>query len=75
MLEGGEVEELTRELLENPTARSAGLARAMARVVAEPRFRGLFAPPVRRGNRRLARVERVRRFFLLDRDFSQEAAR
>ncbi len=73
VLDRAEVDELSRELRDNPTARSERLARAMARVVAEPEFRALFVAPVRRGNRRLARVEKVRRFFLLDRDLSQEA--
>ena len=73
VLDRGEADELARELKEDPTARGERLARAMGRVVAEPEFRDLFVEPVRRGNRRLARVEKVRRFFLLDRDLSQEA--
>lgn len=60
------------ELLADPQSRSAGLAAAMAKVVADPRFLELFVEPVRRGNRELARVERVRRFLVLERDFSLE---
>ena len=61
-----------RELLADPSARSPELAEAMARIVGERRFRELFRQPVGRGNRDLARVERVRRFIVLERDFSQE---
>ena len=59
-------------MLANPSARSAALAEAMGKVVADDRFVELFKEPVQKGNRELARVERVRRFFVLDRDFSQE---
>ncbi|MEM8960580.1 MAG: long-chain fatty acid--CoA ligase [Acidobacteriota bacterium] len=60
------------ELLANPSARSTALNEAMAKVVAEPTFQALFVEPVQRGNRNLARVERIRRFVLLERDFSHE---
>jgi len=66
------VTELSAELMANPAARSEALGRAMAAVVADRRFRELFVEPARRGNRELARVERVRRIAILDRDFSQE---
>lgn len=66
-------EGLKRELLANPAARSPELNATMALVVADRRFQGLFVEPVRLGNRDLARVERVRRFFVLDRDFSVES--
>lgn len=72
-LDSALVDTLREELLANPTLRSEILAQAMARVVAIAEFRELFLEPVRRGNRELARVERVRRFTILDRDFSQEA--
>ncbi|MCG8458066.1 MAG: long-chain fatty acid--CoA ligase, partial [Holophagales bacterium] len=72
LLEEARVEELKRELLADPSSRSESLAAAMAEVVADSSFVALFREPVGRGNRELARVERVRRFFLLDRDFSQE---
>ena len=72
ILGADEVDALQKELLANPSARSEGLAAAMGKVVADERFVSLFREPVRKGNTELARVERVRRFFVLDRDFSQE---
>ena len=45
---------------------------AMAEVAKSVEFQRLYAEPVRAGNRELARVERVRRFVVLDRDFSLE---
>jgi len=73
LLAGPEVETLTRELLENPAGRSAALNAAMARVVSHQDFAARIREAVRKGNQRLAQVERVRRFTVLDRDFSQEA--
>lgn len=67
-----EGEALRAELLADPSSRSVDLNRAMARVVEDPRFQRLFLEPVRAGNQQLARVERVRRFAVLDRDFSVE---
>ncbi|MEM7582471.1 MAG: long-chain fatty acid--CoA ligase [Acidobacteriota bacterium] len=67
-----ELETRRDELLSDPMARSEALAEAMGKVVAEREFRELFLEPVQQGNRDLARVERVRRFFVLDRDLSQE---
>lgn len=72
LLDAEEVEARRRELQADPAARSEALARSMAKVVADRRFRELFREAVRRGNRELARVERVRRYFVLDRDLSQE---
>ncbi len=68
-----EAQVLESELLANPSARSEALAAAMARVVARDDFKACFLAPVQAGNLALARVERVRRFVVLDRDFSQEA--
>ncbi len=67
-----EIAEHTRALMENPAGRSEALNAAMARVVALPAYRARIAAAVDRGNRRLARVERVRKLVLLERDFSQE---
>jgi long-chain acyl-CoA synthetase len=67
-----EADACKRELMANPTARTAALNAAMAKVVADRRFQELYRDAVRRGNRDLARVERVRRYFVLDRDFSVE---
>lgn len=65
--------ERTRELMENPTSRTPELAQAMAPIVAHPAFQERLRAAVKRGNAKLAQVEQVRRFFILDRDFSQEA--
>jgi long-chain acyl-CoA synthetase len=62
-----------RELMANPAGRSAALNADMAAVVTHPDFRERIREAVRRGNRHLAQVEQVRRFVILDRDFSQEA--
>ncbi len=72
LLPRAEVEERTRELLANPAARSPSLERAMALVVGHPEFQARVRDAVRRGNERLAHAEQVRRFRILDRDFSQE---
>ena len=72
LISAEDFEERKRELLENPAGRSAELCAAMARIVNKPDFRNLFIDPVKRGNTNLARYEKVRRFVLLDRDFSQE---
>jgi long-chain acyl-CoA synthetase len=72
ILAAAELDARRAELMQNPSARSPALNAAMAKVVADRRFREAFLEPVRRGNRDLARVEQVRRFVVLDRDFSQE---
>ena len=72
LVSSAELAARTRELLQNPTGRSAALEQAMSGVVAHPEFQKRIQAAVRRGNERLAKVERVRRFHILDRDFSQE---
>ncbi len=72
LLAPSELDERRAELMRDPMARSEALAVAIGKVVAEREFRELFLEPVRQGNKDLARVERVRRFFVLDRDLSQE---
>jgi long-chain acyl-CoA synthetase len=67
-----EVEERTKELINSPSSRSEALERAMAKVVARSEFRDRVREAVRSGNRELAKVEQVRRFVILERDFSQE---
>ena len=67
-----ELEQRTAELLANPTGRSAELEAAMRRVTGHADFQKLIRDAVRRGNEKLAHVEQVHRFVLLDRDFSQE---
>ncbi len=62
-----------KELMLNPSARTQALADAMAPIVAHKEFRERIRDAVRRGNAKLAHVEQVRRFFLIERDFTQEA--
>ncbi|GAB4195714.1 MAG: AMP-dependent synthetase/ligase [Sandaracinaceae bacterium] len=61
------------ELMANPAGRTQALADAMAPIVAHPELRARLREAVRRGNEKLAHVEQVRRFFVIERDFSQEA--
>ena len=72
LVDSGEVEARQAELMADPSSRSEALAESMAKVVASREFRELFRDAVRDGNQSLARVEKVRRYFVLDRDFSQE---
>jgi long-chain acyl-CoA synthetase len=72
LLSAAELAERRAELLADPTSRSEALERAMGQVAHAKEFQRLFIEPVREGNRELARVERVRRFAVLDRDFSVE---
>lgn len=72
VLPRSEAQALSRALLDNPSARSPALDAAMARVVVHPDFAERVREAVRRGNQHLAHVEQVRRFAVLDRDFSQE---
>ena len=68
-----EIKARTAELMENPSGRTAALNAAMAKVVVHPEFRARLQKAVRAGNEKLAQVEQVRRFVILERDFSQEA--
>ncbi len=63
---------LKRALLENPLARPAGLAEVQAKVALRPEVRERIVAAVRRANARLARVEQVKRVYLLDRELSIE---
>jgi long-chain acyl-CoA synthetase len=67
-----ELDARTAELLANPAGRSTALNTAMAKVVAHPEFKKRIRQAVARGNKQLAQVEQVRRFVILERDFSQE---
>lgn len=67
-----EIDERTRELMENPAGRSAALNAATAKIVEHPEYRARICAAVGRGNAHLAHVETVRKFILLDRDFSQD---
>ncbi len=68
----GQVKTLTEELMANPAGRSEALNEAMAEVTAHADFKERIRAAVRAANNELARVERVRRFVILERDFSQE---
>ena len=68
-----EAQKFVQELMANPAARSAALNAAMAKVIAHPEFAEQIKAAVQRGNDKLANVEKVKRFMILDRDFSQEA--
>jgi len=72
LIDRAELEARSEELLADPASRSDALAQAMAVVVADPKFLEEFLEPVRRGNDALAQVERVKRFIVFSRDFSQE---
>jgi len=67
-----EVERHTAELIASPASRSVDLEQALSRVVARPAFQDAVRRAVGQGNANLAQVERVRRFAILDRDFSAE---
>ena len=73
LLDKAEAEARQQELLASPTERKPALNAAMAKVAADRRFQELFREAVQKGNKNLARVERVRRYFVLDRDFSAES--
>src|SRR5205085_719163 len=61
LLPSSELEARKNELIANPAARTSALNQVMARVVSDRRFHQAFLEPVRRGNRELSRVEKVRR--------------
>lgn len=67
-----ELELRTQELLANPAGRSAALNEATAKVVKHPAFVERVRQAVVAGNKLLAKVEKVRRFKVLERDFCQE---
>jgi long-chain acyl-CoA synthetase len=72
LVDADEVSERKTELMADPSSRSEALAESMAKVAVNREFRELFRDAVREGNKSLARVEKVRRYFVLGRDFSQE---
>jgi long-chain acyl-CoA synthetase len=67
-----ELAERTEELMANPSGRTEALNEALGRVVVLDAFEDAIRAAVRAGNEHLANVEKVRRFAILDRDFSQE---
>ena len=67
-----EVKQRTAELMENPAGRTDALASAMAPVTKHPEFVQRMRAAVAKGNTTLSQVEKVKRFTIIDRDFSQE---
>lgn len=67
-----EAEQLRRAIMENPLARPEGLDALVGRVSEHAEVRRRVVDAIRRGNQRLARVERVKRIVLLDRELSVE---
>ena len=67
-----EVAERSKELMANPSGRSDALNAATAKVVKHESYQARVREAVRRGNKELAQVEKVKRFTILERDFSQE---
>lgn len=67
-----EVDARTAELMASPTSRTTALEMAMHKVTIHKDFVDKMREAVRVGNRKLAQVESVRRFAILDRDLSQE---
>lgn len=66
------VDARTAELMANPAGRTPALAAAMAPITALPEFVERMRAAVAKGNAQLSQVEKVKRFAILDRDFSQE---
>ena len=71
LLDGvGQAESLRRALMENPLSRPEGLDALIGRVTEQTEIRRRVVEAIKRGNARLARVERVKRIMLLDRELS-----
>ncbi len=68
----GEADKMKLALMENPLARPAGLDHLIAKVAREPEMKRRIAEAVKNGNRKLSRVEQVKRVFLLERELSLE---
>jgi len=68
----GQADALRRALMENPLSRPDGLDALMGRVTEQNEVRERVVEAIQRGNKRLARVERVKRIVLLDRELSVE---
>jgi len=63
---------LEKVLMANPFLRSEPLNRTTAKVTSHPDFVERIRAAVVAGNEKLSQVERVKKFYLWDRDFSQE---
>ena len=65
-------QELISELMERPLSRLPGLDDLMSKVARDPRVRERVARAVEKANSELARVENIRKFRILERDFYVE---
>ena len=72
MLSDAEAKRITGALLENPLATPAGLPEVMQRVTAHDELRQRIATSIKKANNNLARVETIKRVYILDREFSIE---
>lgn len=72
LIEQADAKAFTKELMQNPYSRSDSLNEHTALVTRHPSFVARIQAAVRKGNEHLAHVERIKKVFILDRDFSQE---
>ena len=72
MVSDADAKRITASLLENPLAVPDGLPEVMKKVTSDRTLRQRIAESVRKANRKLARVETIKKIYLLDREFSLE---
>lgn len=72
MIDAAAAERHLEALTENPLARSADLQALMEKVTEDPDVQKRIVAAVRRANEGLARVETIKKIFILDREFSVE---
>jgi len=63
---------LEKEIMTNPVLRPEALNKETAKVVSHPEYIARVRAAVLAGNEELAQVEKVKKFIILERDFSQE---
>eukprot|EP01114_Cavostelium_apophysatum_P020253 TRINITY_DN6743_c0_g1_i3.p1 TRINITY_DN6743_c0_g1~~TRINITY_DN6743_c0_g1_i3.p1 ORF type:complete len:287 (+),score=83.88 TRINITY_DN6743_c0_g1_i3:772-1632(+) len=73
LVSASDVEEQTKVLMSDPSSRSEKLNALTSRAVKDPTYLTRIREAITRGNKKLMHVEQIRRFIVLDRDFSQEA--
>lgn len=71
--EGADTETMQAELIENPLADPPGLNETMKAVTSDPTVQNRIKAAIAKGNANLTKVETVKRFHILERDFSVEA--
>jgi long-chain acyl-CoA synthetase len=67
-----EADKMAAELMSNPLARPAGLQDLMQAVTENAEVKRRMIEAVKKGNQNLARVETIKKVYVLDRDFSVE---